>query len=129
MPILNLYLKLFGYSDDSDSTTTPVMQDIDWSRNLSDISTEGFDFIHRTFPVGETPVEVELPDDSINFLYMEVDGEVALRLNGDSGDTNTITPVHTGSRDGLYFKCGSITSIFVKNLSEAEVSAKIMMGV
>jgi len=126
MSTLNFYLKLYGYSDED--VVTPQEQDFNWTRDIKDISTtlQG-DMTYTLSGSGDTTIP--LPTTAINFLYIEVDGTVYLKLNGDTGITQVISPSEAGERDGLYFKRGSVTSIVITVPGADDVSAKIIMGV
>jgi len=126
MAKLNFYLKLFGYSDSSTSTTEPIEQDIDWVREIDEIIDGNLDTLTRSLATGDTVIA--LPSTSIEFLYIEVDGTVFLRLNGDAGSTVEIDTPEEDEREGVYLKYGTITSITINNPGATAVNAKIIMG-
>ena len=127
MATLNFYLKLFGYSDAEASTTEPIEQDIDWVKEVDEITTGNLDSLNRTLETGDTVIS--LPAASVEFLYIEVDGLVYLRLNGDTGDTVEIDTPEEDEQNGVYLKYGTITSITINNPGATAVNAKIVVSV
>jgi len=125
MSTANLLVKILAYSDAS-ATYDPQLEDVNWTKEIEDLISGNFDTLTRTLEPGDTAIE--LPATTITFLYIEVDGTVYARLNGDLGDTNIITPSAVGTRDGVYLKRGNITDIVINNPGTANVTAKIFMG-
>ena len=126
MAKLNFYLKLFGYSDSSESTTEPIEQDIDWVKEIDEIIDGNLDSLTRTLSTGDTTIA--LPAASIEFLYIEVDGLVYLKLNGDAGLTVEIDTPEADERNGVYLKYGTVTGLVINNPGAIAINAKIVLG-
>lgn len=66
--------------------------------------------------------------DSKQFLYIEADQEVAVQLNGDTGQTQRVSPVDPSdpTRPGVYFKHGPTWSLTLVNRSVSLVNVIII---
>lgn len=66
--------------------------------------------------------------DTKNFLYIEVDQEAAVRLNGDSGSFNRLSPREPGSTTmpGVFMKMGPVWSLVIVNRTSVTMSALVI---
>lgn len=127
MSNINLFFKIESYSDDSD-IVVPVLKEFDWTRNLQAITSSKVDVITRACANGTTTIQ--LPAASVSLMYLETDNTISIRLNGDTGSTNVVSPSASGEMDGVYFKRGSITSLVIYNGSATNTAnVKIFLGV
>ncbi len=125
MSTINLYFKIEAY-DDEEGVVAPILQDFNWIREIDAIDSDKIDVVTRSCPAGATTID--LPDTTITLLYIEANGQVYIRLNGDVGDTNVLTPSTTGTMDAVYFKRGSVTSLVIFNPGISAVNVKVFMG-
>lgn len=133
MATANLLIKFLAYSD-KQVTYDPKLYDANWFKEIEDIITEDsnnnlhFDSLTRVITAGATS-SISLLAATITFLYVECDGTIYIRLNGDIGNTNVVSPSADGVRDGIYLKRGDITSLDIHNPGADDINAKIFMGV
>ena len=66
--------------------------------------------------------------DAKSFLYLEVDQEAALRLNGSSDNSQRLSPIEAGNGDrpGVYMKRGPAWSLSIVNRSTVTLNALVM---
>lgn len=62
------------------------------------------------------------------FLYIEASQDIAVRLNGDTGNTQRVSPVDASDplRPGMYMKWGPVFSLVVVNRSSVPVNVMII---
>ena len=61
-------------------------------------------------------------------VYIEADQECVVRLNGDSGNTQRISPIEPGnaSKPGMYLKSGDVFSMTIVNKSFATLNVLVV---
>ena len=66
--------------------------------------------------------------DSKRLLYIETDQECVLRLNGDSGDYNRLSPIEAGNPDlpGIFIKWGAVYSLTIVNKSTSTLNVLVI---
>jgi hypothetical protein len=66
--------------------------------------------------------------DTKNFLYVEVDQEAVVRLNGASGNFDRLSPREPGSptMPGVFMKLGPVWSLVIVNRSTVTLSALVI---
>lgn len=85
-------------------------------------------FASQPLPVGVTGVPgtagIQFFTGSKRYIRFEADQECTLRLNGDTGNSNRLSPFTAGDADatGFYEKCGPCWSATVVNLSSVPLN-------
>lgn len=68
--------------------------------------------------------------DPKNFIYIEVDQEAAIQVNGDTGQSNRLSPIEAGnpSAPGMYMKRGVTWSLTIVNRSQVTLNAFVIQS-
>ncbi len=71
---------------------------------------------------------ITLPATTINWLYIETDQTIKVKLNGESDTNNDVSPSAAGTSDGLFFKRGAVTQLVINVPGSTAANVRIFMG-
>jgi hypothetical protein len=112
MANMNLFV-LVSTSSDTKPSNSPNLSNFKWARDISGIPAENP--ISQVVPVAAAGNATAFTGASKKFIYVEVDQEVDLVINGN--DPITVKPIviNTSKYPGMFFLSGDVTSLQIVN--------------
>ena len=124
----NFKIRSIIYSD-SASTNNPTKKNFDYEKDFNLNSIGSFSEQKLSLAIGDNVIN--LPDTTVNLIYLETDQSLALKFNGSADEVVLVSPTVIGnidSTDGVFFKKGSFTSLTIKNLGSAVANCLLFIG-
>jgi hypothetical protein len=115
-------LDLKAWSDEDTDTNDPRMNDFRWYEQLTGIEFDVCSNLSYAI-AADADLVVQMPAATGKYIFLRSDQEVAVKFNGETAETNVVTPTTAGTTsDGILFQKIDFTSLTLTNLSSTEIA-------
>lgn len=121
-------LDMLVYSDET-ASNDPQERVFDYKKTVleDDISLPTVQYL--TIASGGAGTNLAMPDDAINWLYIETDQTINVMFNDEDYNSVEVSPSVAGTSDGVLFKRGEATGVLVYVPGAVDANLKVFMGV